>query len=254
MQNWEKSARKFIDECSFKNDIEVAFLTGSYAKGLSDEFSDVDLFIVLKEDVDYRERGNKLVGGFLIEYFANPFRQIKKYIEDEAVYARSSDINMILGGIVIYGNEVKAQEIAAYCKEKLTEAPRKMSEFAVKNALYHLWDSFDELNRAYAKKAPDFTAQFFGFVKIAYEHYSRYKCFPAPLFVKAYRWLTDVDYFNKFGYPAYGDKDFADMITDAFKCNSIDEMHALAKVIYKHVNDNMGGFDINNYVLRSKAE
>jgi len=253
MENWEKAARKFIDECSFKNDVEVVFLTGSYAKGLSDEFSDVDLFIILSEDVNYRERGNKLIDGFLIEYFANPFRQIKSYIEDEAIYAQSSDINMILGGIVIYGSDNKAREAVEYCKKKLTENPRKMSEFAIKNALYHLWDSFDELNRAYTKKTPDFAAQFFGFVKIAYEHYSRYKGFPAPIFVKAHRWLTDVDYFNKFGYPAYGDENFADMIKAAFKCENFAEMRSLAREIYEHVTDGMGGFDINNYVLRSKV-
>ena len=70
MEKWEAAARKFIKQCGFYNEIEAAFLTGSYAAGNADKYSDIDLYIVLSEDVTWRERGNKRFDGFLIEYFA----------------------------------------------------------------------------------------------------------------------------------------------------------------------------------------
>jgi len=49
MKKWEIAARKFIDSCSFKDEIEAVFLTGSNACGNADEFSDIDLYIVLSD-------------------------------------------------------------------------------------------------------------------------------------------------------------------------------------------------------------
>ncbi|MCL2575026.1 MAG: nucleotidyltransferase domain-containing protein [Defluviitaleaceae bacterium] len=253
MQKWEMAARDFVDNCSFKSDIDAVILTGNYASGNADEFSDVDLDIVLNDNVDWRERGNKRVNGFLIEYFANPVRQIKKYIDDAHNVAQIADINMLLSGIVLFDKNNTVDELIKYCKQKLAEDFPKMSEFHMKMGLYHLWDSFDELGKAYATNSADFTAQFWYFVKYAFEFYSRYKCCPVPNFPKLYRWLTDDSYFNKYGYPVHKDEEFVQMIKRAFECVAdADEMHDLTEEIYHHIVNNMGGFDINDFDLRGR--
>lgn len=47
----------------------------------SDIDIDIDIYIITKNDTTWRERGNKLVDGYLIEYFINPIKKINDYME-----------------------------------------------------------------------------------------------------------------------------------------------------------------------------
>ncbi|WP_245610422.1 nucleotidyltransferase domain-containing protein [Thermococcus celericrescens] len=62
----------FLEEWREKDFVEAALLTGSYAISMETKYSDVDVYIILSDNVDWRERGNKIIDGILIEYFANP--------------------------------------------------------------------------------------------------------------------------------------------------------------------------------------
>ena len=81
--NWQLALEKFLEEWKEKDFVEAALLTGSRAIGTDTLYSDVDIYIILSDSVDWRERGNKVIDGVLIEYFANPPRQIKHYFEKE---------------------------------------------------------------------------------------------------------------------------------------------------------------------------
>jgi len=254
MEKWERVARSFIDSCSFKDDIEAVFLSGSHASGNADEFSDIDLYIVLGDDVNWRERGNKRVDGFLIEYFANPMRQVKKYIDDSYPNVQLIEISMILGGIVIFDKNSAADKVIDYCKQKaMTEFPQ-MNEFSVKTSLYLLWDDCDELSRAYSTHSLDFMMQYFRFVHNAFEVYSRYVCSPVPRYRQMYRWLTDDKYCSKYGLAVHKDQEFIEIIKLSFQCKDTAAMFDLSKKIYAYVADKMGGLDIDNFVLHGPCE
>jgi hypothetical protein len=249
MKKWEVAARDFIDSCNFKNDIVTVFLSGSYAFGNADDFSDIDLFIILSDEVNYRERGNKRVNGLLIEYFANPMRQIKKYIESDITNIRLCDINMMLGGIVIYDKNNTANMAIAYCKEILDAGFTEMSAFNIQMGLYNLWDHYNELQRAHHEQTPDFNMLFHRYIQNIFELYSRYTCSPVPNYPKLYKWLSDEGYFNRYGLPPHKDKDFTNMIKQSFELTEPAELFALVEKVYKHVVDRMGGFHIENFVL-----
>ena len=249
MEKWKQAARTFIDQCSFKDDIETVFLTGSHAFGNADEFSDIDLFIVLNDNVNYRERGNKKVDGFRIEYFVNPVRQVIKTIDNNYANALLIDVNMILGGIVIFDKNETSDKVISYCREKLKSEFPKMSPFNEIMGLYLFWDNFDELGRAYKKQTPDFMMQYFRFIQNAFEMYSRYTCSPVPSYHKMFRWLTDDEYNKKYGLAKHNDPDFIKMITLAFECKDTTAMFELSKDLYVYVTKKMGGIDIDNFVM-----
>jgi len=254
VEKWELAAKKFIDSWQFTDDIESVFLTGSHASGNADEFSDVDLFIILNDNVKWRERGNKMVDGLLVEYFANPVRQVKKHIDECYGNADLIDINMILGGKVILDRNAAADKIIDYCKQKMTTEFPSMSGYDVYMGLYLLWDAHDELQRAYSNKTPGFTMQFFSFVQNAFVLYSRYTCSPVPSYHKLYKWLTDDGYFKKYGLAAHNDLYFVEMIKATFHCKDINAMFETAKNIYVYVVDKMGGIDIDNFVLHGSCD
>jgi predicted nucleotidyltransferase len=253
MEKWEIAARNFIDLCDFKNDIAAAFLSGSYAFGNANAFSDIDLFIILDDAVDYRERGNKRVDGFIVEYFANPMRQIKKYIESDIADIQLCDINMIMGGIVIYDKNNAVDGTRAYCKQILEDGFTKMSAFSIQTGLYSHWDNFDELRRARHEQTPDFNMLFHRYIQQAFELYSRYTCSPTPSYSKLYKWLSDDEYFNRYGLPPHKDQAFAGLIKQSFELTTSAELFVLAEKIYKHVVDRMGGFEIENFVLHGSC-
>jgi len=250
----EIAAKNFINSWKFKDDIECVFLTGSHASGNADEFSDIDLFIILNDDVKWRERGNKRVDGMLIEYFANPVRQVKKYIDECYSNVALTDVNMILSGIAIFDKNDTASMMVDFCKQKLASEFPKMSEFNVQTGLYFLWDKYDELNRAYFDQHFDFLMQFYNFVQHAFEIYSRYICSPVPGYQKLYRWLTDDDFAKKYGLATYNDLDFLKMMKMVFGCSNTIEIFELSKNIYEYVANKMGGLDIDNFVLHGPCE
>lgn len=50
---------------------------GSYITGNPSTHSDLDVHIILNENVNYRERGNKIVDGLLIEYFKDDYTNVR---------------------------------------------------------------------------------------------------------------------------------------------------------------------------------
>ena len=252
MKDWKQAARGFIDSCSFKDDIEAAFLTGSHAFGNADSFSDIDLYIILSDDVNWRERGSKEVYGFRIEYFANPLHQVMQYIDDNYLSVRLPEINMILGGIIIFDKNDMAEKTIAYCKQKLLSNFPKMNEFNIKMGLYTVWDNLDKLQRAYTNQTPDIAMQFFCFIKNTFELYSRYIGSPIPNYHKWYRWLTDEDYSSRYGLDAYKDMCFLDKIKVAFKCTDPEAMLWLSTDLYQYITSEMGGLDVDDFILRGQ--
>lgn len=83
MNEWKEKLDIFMSDFEYKNDIVGILVCGSYITGTPTNHFDLDVHIVLDDDVQYRERGNKVVDGLLIEYFANPPKQIHRYFEED---------------------------------------------------------------------------------------------------------------------------------------------------------------------------
>ena len=71
MEKWQLAIENFLNDYKNEDYFVGAILTGSYATGNQNINSDIDIYIITKNDTTWRERGNKLVDGYLIEYFIN---------------------------------------------------------------------------------------------------------------------------------------------------------------------------------------
>ena len=69
MEEYKKALDAFLNEYEDSDDVIGAILCGSYANGNNDEFSDIDIHIITKSDISEKERGNKKVNDYLIEYY-----------------------------------------------------------------------------------------------------------------------------------------------------------------------------------------
>ena len=145
---------EFIKHNVYLKDVEAILLVGSYAVGNNNEYSDIDIYVLLKDKVKYRQRGNLIIGGYLIEYFMNPINKIKGYMRKDARGHGGSMANMLINGKLIYGNKEvikKLKRMAYYYINKKNKPD--LAKY------YHAWDFYDDYKACkYHKELPYYNA------------------------------------------------------------------------------------------------
>jgi len=159
--NWKDKLDKFIENFAYKDDVVGILVCGSFVTGNPTLRSDLDVHIILDEAVEYRERGNKIIDGLLIEYFANPPRQIRSYFrEDYQAISPHSQTQFVTGEILFDTNgvvaELKQEAIAMMALNFEDIRPR--ADELVK---YGIWDMLDDLLDMYENERLDFDFVFY---------------------------------------------------------------------------------------------
>lgn len=252
MKNYEKALNKFLKELRKEPWYEGTILTGSYAVGNNDQNSDVDIFIVTSNNLDWRERGNKLVDGFLIEYFMNPVFQIEKYFDREKNSVQCHTIRMFENGKIIddQNGEVKnLQDLAI----KLSKNQKfEVSDYDFNMSLYSHWDKFDELDSKY-KKGENIDLMYYIYLQSAFNCYcecSKTGGFPLA---KLERVLSDENYRKNYNIKKMPEKKFLELLKNCLTAKEREEKYQNAKKLYEFIVKKFK-FDINNFVLRTPAK
>lgn len=154
--NWKPKLDQFIENFEHKSDIVGILVCGSFITGNPSSHSDLDVHIILDESVDYRERGNQIIDGLLIEYFANPPRQIRSYFkEDYEAISLMSQTQFATGEIVLDKIGIVAQlkqEAIAMMDAGFVDI-HPASHALIK---YGIWDMLDDLQDLYENERPEF--------------------------------------------------------------------------------------------------
>ena len=149
MENWEKAIEKFLNRYINEDYFLGAILTGSYATGNNHADSDIDLFIITKDSTDWRERGNRLVDGYMIEYFINPVRQVLKEFEEGFKTNSIATTRIFAGAKILHDTDQIIENLINQAKQDLNKPIDKISEFQWKMNCYDIWHSFYELTSKY---------------------------------------------------------------------------------------------------------
>ncbi|NJE04963.1 nucleotidyltransferase [Thermococcus sp. M36] len=249
MSSWE-ALEKFLKPWKEKDFVEAALLTGSYAVGLQTRYSDVDVYIVLSDDVEWRERGNVVIDGTLIEYFANPARQIRHYFEKEFAQNSRATARIIVIGKVLFDRTGIAEVLKAEALEYMKRPFERPDETWVEVAKYSLWDMLDSLNDAGERGDPSFHYLYHLALHRALEVYSKFLGLEVPPASKVYRLFSDEGFRKAYMFEEFPDGEFVKLFLKALeRC----ETRNLEEVI-THVFEGMGGFDIDGWRLRTKVE
>lgn len=152
MEKWEIALNKFLEQYINEDYFLGAILTGSYATGNNDINSDIDIFIVTKDTTNWRERGNKLMEGYLIEYFINPVRQVLKEQEEGFKDGGIATTLIFAGSKILYDKDGTIEKLVNKAKEDLNKEINPIPKFKWKMNCYTIWHSFYELNSKYIKK------------------------------------------------------------------------------------------------------
>lgn len=251
MQPWQESLNKFLVDWKSKKEVIGALVTGSYVTGLATKFSDVDVHIILSEDIKWRERGNKIVDGFLIEYFANPLCQIIKNSKSEDGNNKiASDIRMFTVGKILVDKTGALKKIKMrFEKELKNKKFTKLKPIQIEIKKYHLWDQLDNLRDLYEQKSPSFAFVYFNNLVKVLEIYTEFLgteiCGPA----KIYKMLTDDKFRKKYKIKKILDQKFVSMSKKCFERALFKDMEKLTNYVLRQ----MGGFKIDGWKIRTPA-
>lgn len=254
MMKWEEALSEFLKKYENEDYYEGAIACGSYVSGNNNEFSDIDVHIILKREVEWRERGNLEVNGFLIEYFANPVNKYEKYMEEELSELGNHTTMMFANGVIVsdkHGEVKKLKDRAMTCsKNKVNE----FSEFDILSSKYSCWDKFDELKVIYHEKRDNFYLAYYELYKALLNLFHKVKRIREISLTKIDKLIDNRTFRDNYGLIEFYDDKDAKIIRDCLNIDSKENMIKKIETFYNYVMEISGGFDINKFVLRSEVK
>ena len=250
MEKWELVIEKFLEQYKNEDYFLGAILTGSYATGNNDVNSDIDIFIVTKDSTTWRERGNKLIDGYLIEYFINPVRQVLKEFEEGFIDNGIATTLIFAGSKILYDKDGTIEKLVNRAKNDLNKDLEPIPLFKWKMNCYTVWHSFYELNSKYIKNEDiDFTYNIF--LNDIINSYFLNREIPLLPIHKIERILTDEEYRKKYNVRKLPDDLFIEKLLRCFNEKDYNKKFNYAKDLYDYYMKQNSNFDINNFSFRS---
>ncbi|GAA3343650.1 nucleotidyltransferase domain-containing protein [Deinococcus persicinus] len=254
LANWRKALETFLNDWQGRDEVVGALVCGSYVTGHPSERSDIDVHIILSNDVKWRERGNQIVDGFLIEYFANPPGQIRRYFQDDFNKHRTMSMVQFQTGQILfdYTGIIKELKLEAYAwQEKNYETINKT---VLELKKYGLWDMLDNTKDCYEQKRGDFIFVYHHALATLFMEYGQFLNVDTIPTYQIHAYLVDPIYLQKYMKSAFPDEHFKQMFLHALKESNTEQMLESLEALVSYVLKQMGGFCIDGWHVKSPIE
>ena len=254
MEAWERAARDFLASWPGRRQVTGAVLCGSFVTGRPGPRSDVDLVLVLKRETSWRERGNRVVDGFLVEYFANPPRTLRGYMNSDHATNRQITAWMLVSGRVLFDDAGDIASLAREARRWVRRPMPRLSKPEIEALQYALWDTVDNVLDAAARDAPELPFLYHNGLHALYAGYARFLRQPvlqADRIGRAYggRAGSPLPY----GLEPFPDADFLRALLRAQREREPSRMARRLERVARIALDGMGGFEIDGWRLRTPA-
>jgi predicted nucleotidyltransferase len=251
MEAWETAVKEFV--ATWENDPQIiaGVLTGSYVTGNQDASSDIDIYLVSADSRPYRERGNRIVHGFLMEYFINPAWKIHELMDPEQDSLNRVTCSLLVNGKVLFDRTRVLPGLKERAREILETPLEALGDSARENYKYHIFAAYTELDRAFRAETPDFGLCYHLLLNRLIDSYADFLQTLLPTRYKLYRFLTESGFAERYGLRPFPDATFSALFLE---CLEQQEKHAAFRCITAlkdHVLDAMGGFHIDGWVQRT---
>lgn len=252
MINIDAIIEKFITAYLYceidKKSVTGIILSGSYARSLQNEHSDLDLHIIVTNSYTYRKRGNIEIDGFLVEYNINPFKQIVKYFEIEKMHNNPLKCTAILEGIIIFEKNKTATRLKTIAKDWIDKDYLPLKSTLVEFKKYQIADTLNKVLSLYYQKSKNFTYSYYSNLKLIYEFYAQYLCQPILKDYMLHDYFSDNVRYDGI-LDRFPDKEFAEIFKKAMLATTDEERMELYDTLSKYVLKKLGGFELKGWVF-----
>lgn len=245
MEKWKNVLENFLQEYKEKEYVIGAILCGSYATGNNTDRSDIDVHIITK-DIGFKQRGNVIVDGIMIEYFMNPLSQSYKYLENDFKQRRRlADANMYGNGIILFD---KTGEIQQLKEESLKYYEREFDEPEESTMMinnYACWDLMDEIKDKIDNNE-NYDLNYYMLLKeLINNFYYKNRIATVP-FTKIEKIYRNMEYREKYHLKNMPNQNFIELVLNAIDNKSFKAINKLYDFV-------MEDFQITNFRLKSKV-
>jgi hypothetical protein len=253
MHIWEKVIQEFIEPYRENRNIEAAILTGSYAIGLQNKKSDVDIYFISSTRSKWRERGNKYNSGYLIEYFINPATQIFKEMDESIKDGDRVNALIFNNGIILFDKTNIIKTILKRAKKDLKIRLQELNEAQIATSKYEIWDFFEELERAYSTDKEEYLFLYYLFLEHVLVEYCKFLRVLLPTRYKVIQYLKEEIFSNRHGLDNIPDKQFIDYFIRCLSKTTYKKSFQNAYALKEYTLKTMGGFEINGLRILEKS-
>jgi hypothetical protein len=170
---WQSALNEFIAPYRAQRDVIGALVCGSYVTGAPTPRSDIDVAIVLAPRVKHRERGNRIVGRYLVEYFANPPAQFRAYFAHGHACNRPATATMFATGRVLFDQRGAVRALRAHARRWLARPFALPKRAEIASERYYFWDLLDNLRDLDERGDAGFAHAYHHHVHEIYAFYAR---------------------------------------------------------------------------------
>ncbi len=224
-----------------------AILVGSFASGLQNRYSDVDVYIILKNGTPWRERGDKKYDDFLVEYNAHTINFIKELIEKDKAQGKKHCMRKIATGIIQFDPTGKVKKLQEETRRRMgMSLPQSRNQEWVEMSKYYMWDQIENLRDLADREDPGFKYAYFAGVTSIVEYYAKFIGAEVPRPVRAHPFFSSEEFCKKYGIAPFPDKKFASLVIECMKGATLDK----AEHLTVYAIEKMGGLQIDGWILR----
>ena len=255
MNDWKRKLDIFLADFENADDIVGILVCGSYIMDRPTSHSDLDVHIVLDNKVEYRERGNKVVDGLLIEYFANPMKQILAYfnedLEDKSLMCQTQFVT----GKILLDKVGDVEALKSKAKEMIENFYASgQNELSMSDLdKYFLWDMLDDLQDAYENKRADFDFLYFTRLDMLLRKYMNGINLPYNS-KSIYGNAVDANVREKYLLRELPNETVKSMIIRAITVVEKDDKMDAYEKLTAEIMKQLGGFSIDGFKLKSDVE
>lgn len=246
MKKWEAALDKFLKPYIHQPWFEGALLSGSYACGNQNRFSDIDVTIIGSNDLNWQEKSNCYVDGFLIEYIINPIWRFEKYMDESLKDHDYTSQNLILYGKILFDCHGEIKKLQKKALAQIQKPFEPISDYDKSFIKYYLWDRYDELQSLYHKKL-HIDLQYWLLVDALISAYYDFCNLPHIPHSKIELILNDKDFAERYHIKKMPEKAFCDKLMLCFKARNNKQKLSAVRKFYDYVLDVGGGFDIGSF-------
>ena len=134
--SFEAAVEEFLTPWRRRRSVVGALLCGSYITGSPSAHSDLDLHIILADGTAWQERGNRVVMGYLVEYFANPPDALRTFYKSDRERQRHVTATMFATGRVLFDLTGSVQALRRDAQKSLRTPFPKLSSRQVETMKY----------------------------------------------------------------------------------------------------------------------
>lgn len=254
MQPWELAVEQFLSTWNENGDVVGAMVCGSYITGEPTNRSDIDIHIILSKEAEWRERGNCIVNGFLIEYFVNPPKQIRYYFQEDFNAHHTMAMVQFITGKVIFDRTGIIEQLKLEALEWKSKSYDSLSPSLIEMKKYSIWDAYDNLLDCFEQKRSDISFVYYNSLCDLFDMYCSVLQLEHIPHYQINRYLTEASYLRKYLKQPFPDQQFSNMFIEALNVDNADTMIDCYKNLAEYVLKETGGFNIDGWKLRSDVQ